>query len=63
MKKLMALLLTVVFISCSDGNENNREVEKIDGPNPKENTNLLITDSVAVPDTTTANIDPMKKIN
>jgi hypothetical protein len=52
----------MVLLSCNN-EQGGRTVEKIDGPNPKADTNLLITDSVAVPDTTTANIDPMKKIN
>ena len=54
--------MVIALLSCNN-EQGGRTVEKIDGPNPKADTNLLITDSVAVPDTTTANIDPMKKIN
>jgi hypothetical protein len=61
-KSLVFVALAMAMLSCNN-EQGGRTVEKIDGPNPKADTNLLITDSVAVPDTTTANIDPMKKIN
>jgi len=54
-------MLVVGIISCT--NENNTTGDSTGTVETIKDTNHLVTDSVEVPDTNTAEIDPMKKRN
>ena len=62
MKRMAIALLAMYVTSCTNesrdtASDNTGTVENI------QDTNHLVTDSVEIPDTNTAEIDPMKKRN
>jgi hypothetical protein len=62
MKAMAIGLLIMGMVSCT--NNNTRTASDATGTQETiKDTNHLITDSVEVPDTNTADIDPMKKRN
>lgn len=63
MKRWALGLLIVGITSCANEHNNNPTVDATGTVETIKDTNHLITDSVEVPDTNTAEIDPMKKRN
>lgn len=60
-KTIVVVAMLGIMSSCA--NEEARTTDSTQTQDQVKDTNHLITDSVEVPDTTTAEIDPLKKRN
>ena len=64
MKNFTAAFILIFLAACNEaGTEDAASPGTLPSENGRTDTSLLITDSVRIKDTNTADIEPMKKIN